>query len=317
MSSSIKVSNTSRQLVPFFFFSPLLKLPSSLSLCLHWLCSTKNAFNTMAKLTRTTLALLALASHGFGQTFQRLGTCPKLGCVLPPDQSDFLPGQLFDLRVEVHAPINGSEAFNNGVPDENFTVTIGKVGEEPKSITDFFTVEDPEMEKWEFGWYEDRFAEDAGSKSMVNVASKIYRHISITEPGEYEVTLTYYNGETTVANWVVRPISAKRKAKNVIFFIGDGMTTNMVSWREGFWTKETHNANSVDHGRPSAGAQVNQRQVPVAHGHGHVPCFGPPDDALHRLVHYGFGQLCRCSLQWPQGHCERHGVSNTNQIIEA
>ncbi|KKA27853.1 hypothetical protein TD95_003237 [Thielaviopsis punctulata] len=182
----------------------------------------------MAKLT--SLALLASAATlGAAQTFQRLGTCPKLGCVLPPDQSDFLPGQLFDLRVEVHAPVNGSEAFNNGVPDDNFTVTIGKVGEPPKSITEFFSVHDPEMEKWEFGWYEDRFAEDAGSKSMVNVASKIYRHISITEPGEYEVTLTYYNGETTVANWLVRPISAKRKAKNVIFFIGDGMTTNMIT----------------------------------------------------------------------------------------
>ncbi|KAL5621530.1 hypothetical protein BROUX41_006430 [Berkeleyomyces rouxiae] len=181
----------------------------------------------MTKLT--SLALVASASLATAQTYQRLGTCPKLGCVLPPDQADFLPGQYFDLRVEVHAPLNGSEAFNNGVPDEGFTVTIGKVGIDPKPITEFFKVREPEIEKWQFGWYEDMFAEDAGSRSMVNVASRIYRRIALTEPGSYEVTLTYYNGETTVANWVVRPISTQRKAKNVVLFIGDGMTTNMIT----------------------------------------------------------------------------------------
>ncbi|PHH53746.1 Intestinal-type alkaline phosphatase [Ceratocystis fimbriata CBS 114723] len=67
------------------------------------------------------------------------------------------------------------------------------------------------------------------SKSIVNVASKIYRRIHIKDPGEYEVTLAYYNGETTAANWVVRPISSDRKAKNVILFIGDGMTTSMIT----------------------------------------------------------------------------------------
>ncbi|KAL2889111.1 Alkaline phosphatase [Ceratocystis lukuohia] len=182
----------------------------------------------MAK--RTLLALLASASLGAAQTYQRLGTCPKLGCILPPDQADFLPGQYFDLRVEVHAPENGSEAFNNGVPDHAFTTTIRKVGEEvARPISEFFPVDEPELETWQFGWHEDLFAKDAKSKSIVNVASRIYRRIRINEPGRYEVTLTYYNGETTVANWEVRPISNERKAKNVILFIGDGMTTNMIT----------------------------------------------------------------------------------------
>ncbi|PHH53731.1 Alkaline phosphatase 4 [Ceratocystis fimbriata CBS 114723] len=82
---------------------------------------------------------------------------------------------------------------------------------------------------WQFGWFEDRFARAAESKNIVNVASKIYRRIHIKDPGEYEVTPTYYNGETTVANWVVHPISSDRKAKNVILFIGDGMTTSMIT----------------------------------------------------------------------------------------
>lgn len=173
--------------------------------------------------------LAASLSAVSAQTYQRLGTCPTLGCLLPPDQSDFLPGQLFDLRVEVHAPVNGSEAAHDGKPDEKFKVTIAKDGKEAKDITNFFGVKEPELEKWTFKWYEDLFAEDKKTPSVVNVASKAYRKLSLDEPGKYTVTLQYYGGEKTTAEWVVRPIVKKRKAKNVIFFIGDGMTTNMVS----------------------------------------------------------------------------------------
>ncbi|KFG77692.1 protein tyrosine phosphatase [Metarhizium anisopliae] len=173
--------------------------------------------------------LAASLSAVSAQTYQRLGTCPTLGCLLPPDQSDFLPGQLFDLRVEVHAPVNGSEAAHDGKPDEKFKVTIAKDGKEAKDITNFFGVKEPELEKWTFKWYEDLFAEDKKTPSVVNVASKAYRKLSLDEPGKYTVTLQYYGGEKTTAEWVVRPIVKKRKAKNVIFFIGDGMTTNMIT----------------------------------------------------------------------------------------
>jgi alkaline phosphatase len=60
----------------------------------------------------------------------------------------------------------------------------------------------------------------------VQVTSKAYRHISLTEPGEYEAVLTYY--DTTTASWLVRD-SGPRKARNVIMFIADGMTTNMIT----------------------------------------------------------------------------------------
>lgn len=53
--------------------------------------------------------------------------------------------------------------------------------------------------------------------------------MALYEPGNYVVTLNYYNGTTTTANWVVRPLSQQKKAKNVILFIGDGMTTNMIT----------------------------------------------------------------------------------------
>jgi hypothetical protein len=97
------------------------------------------------------------------QTYQRLGTCPTLGCIFPPDQADFLAGQAFDIRLEVHAPVNGSEAYNNGVPDERFTFTIEHEGDEadPRSASEFFGIRETPLEKWNFTWYEDLFASDA------------------------------------------------------------------------------------------------------------------------------------------------------------
>lgn len=173
-------------------------------------------------LAAASLLLSLLTTGARGQTFQRLGTCPTLGCILPPSQQDFLPGQYFDLRFEVHAPVNGSEAFNSGVPDTAFTTSITKKGGRAQSIEAFFGLsEPPKLETWTFSWYEDLFASAAKKASFVNVASKVYRHIALYEPGEYTVSLSYYNGtKTTEAVWTVRPFSPKRKAKNVIFFIG-------------------------------------------------------------------------------------------------
>lgn len=99
---------------------------------------------------RANLKLLAVAAASFpavsAQYFQRLGTCPTLGCIIPPDQQDFLPGQEFDIRFEVHAPVNGSEA-NGGEPDEDFTVTIAKGSNgTATSIAEFFDLEEPERQ---------------------------------------------------------------------------------------------------------------------------------------------------------------------------
>ncbi|WPH01327.1 Hypothetical protein R9X50_00416600 [Acrodontium crateriforme] len=161
------------------------------------------------------------------QTFQRLGTCPTLGCIFPPDQQDFLAGQYFDIRLEVHAPVNGSEA-TNGKPDEKFTFTIGRAGKTAKSASEFFKINEPKLETWNFTWYEDLFAQDLHKPSVVNVASKAYRRVALYTPGEYVATL-HYNGTTTTATWLVRDIAEVRKAKNVLLFIGDGMTTNMIT----------------------------------------------------------------------------------------
>jgi hypothetical protein len=174
---------------------------------------------------------LGLACSCSAQTFQRLGACPSLGCILPPDQADFLAGQFFDLRVEVHAPLNGSERIQGYTqPDTNFTVTVARDGEaSARSAAQFFKVSEPKLEQWNFTWYEDLFAQAAETPSQVRVASKIYRRIALYEPGNYIATLNYQGDQQTVANWTVRDIPQQRRAKNVVLFIGDGMTTNMIT----------------------------------------------------------------------------------------
>ena len=170
-----------------------------------------------------------LVSQVAAQTFRRLGTCPTLGCIFPPDQADFLPGQWFDIRLEVHAPQNGSERVSYVNPDGNFTFTIAKEGQQARSVTQFFNISNPALETWNFTWYEDLFAQAAGTPSLVKVASKAYRKVALYEPGHYTATLSYQNGSETVANWTVRNIPQQRRAKNTILFIGDGMTTNMIT----------------------------------------------------------------------------------------
>ncbi|KAL9125871.1 MAG: hypothetical protein Q9217_004984 [Psora testacea] len=141
--------------------------------------------------------------------------------------ADFLAGQFFDIRLEVHAPVNGSEA-NGGKPDPNFTFTIAKDGS-PQNASVYFGVQEPQLERWNFTWFEDLFARDNKKPSLVNVTAKAYRKVALYEPGEYTATLTYYNGSKSTASWLVRDLATVRKTKNIVLFIGDGMTTNMIT----------------------------------------------------------------------------------------
>lgn len=68
-------------------------------------------------------------------------------------RTDFLAGSFFDIRLEVHSPVNGSEA-RVGEPDPNFTFTIAKKGEQPVAATEFFDIAEPKLERWDFKWFE-------------------------------------------------------------------------------------------------------------------------------------------------------------------
>lgn len=117
--------------------------------------------------------------------------------------------------MEVHAPVNGSEA-NGGIPDTAFTFTVQKNGSAAQNAATYFKISEPALETWNFTWYEDLFAQDRKQPSVVRVAAKAYRRVALYEPGEYTAVLSYYNGTTTTANWIVRPLSEQKKAKNVI-----------------------------------------------------------------------------------------------------
>jgi len=79
------------------------------------------------------------------------------------------------------------------------------------------------VESYNFTYYEDLFAEETGAKTPVNVLAKSYRNIQLHNPGKYDVVLTYNDGWETRAQWEVLPLADCKKAKNVIFFLGDGV----------------------------------------------------------------------------------------------
>ncbi|BGP38008.1 hypothetical protein JCM10449v2_001935 [Rhodotorula kratochvilovae] len=174
-------------------------------------------------------AVAALATTASAQTFRRAAACPDLGCIYPPDQSTFIAGQAFDIRIEVHAPANGTAPFNNGVPSEDFALYIGGKGAELQEIASFYTIEDPVVERYNFTYAEDLWMQANGTETLVNVLAKSYRHLTLFNPGEYKLKLQYNSGMETLASWKVLPLAKERKAKNVILFVGDGMAPSMVS----------------------------------------------------------------------------------------
>jgi hypothetical protein len=132
-------------------------------------------------------------------------------------------------------------------------------------------------------YFEDLFARDAGSPTMVNVASKAYRavsllillarkflqirlQLSLKTAGAYTAKLQYYNGQQTVAHWNVRAPAKSRAAKNVILFIGDGKSVFVgLCEDELHWSRhDTANDHCCSVNIP----QVDQWQIPIAHADG-------------------------------------------------
>ncbi|KAF9585812.1 hypothetical protein BGW38_000634 [Lunasporangiospora selenospora] len=200
-------------------------------------------------------AISAVAAKDVPGQFKRLGACPTLGCVFPPDNAEFLAGAHFDVRVEVHAE-------DSDKPNPKYSLSIEKLkgsghkntnGNKAVDFSKFTKVKANAQETWDFNYYKDAAAYwkaqdgDKTSATPVHVASSAWRGVQLREPGTYKVTLKYNNGKKTEAIWTVNPVS-KRKAKNVILFIGDGMTTPMIaaarliskSHTSGKYTKKMH-----------------------------------------------------------------------------
>jgi alkaline phosphatase len=96
-------------------------------------------------------------------------------------------------------------------------------------LSDFFQRANPTPVPYNFTYYEDLFAQDAKAPTPVNVVSKSYRNVQLHNPGKYVVRATTAGGLVTEATWEVRDIAGKKVAKNVLFFVGDGMAGSMIS----------------------------------------------------------------------------------------
>ena len=158
--------------------------------------------------------------------------------------------------------MNGSEAYNNGKVDGFVNIEFGPVGGDLIQLSDFFQRANPTPVPYNFTYYEDLFAQEAGAKTPVNVISKSYRNVQLHNPGKYRVVATTAAGLKTEAVWEVREMGQK-VAKNVyvpsipgqlhttssvmllppvpcpkylefelisrLFFVGDGMAGSMIS----------------------------------------------------------------------------------------
>ncbi|GAA5944718.1 alkaline phosphatase [Sporobolomyces koalae] len=180
--------------------------------------------------TFAVVSTLFAASTVRAQTFRKTAACPGLGCVFPPNMVEFVPGAVFDIRVEVQAPVNGSSPYNNGVPDSDFAVTISRKDDcsDAKPLSEYYH-QKPTVNSYNFTYFEDLFYKDNNTATLVNVVSHDYRHVALYDPGDYYVKLKYNGGMETVAKWTVLPVAQKRKAKNVILMIGDGMAPSMIT----------------------------------------------------------------------------------------
>ncbi|GAA5868436.1 hypothetical protein JCM8547_006275 [Rhodosporidiobolus lusitaniae] len=182
-------------------------------------------------LKKAAVAAMACATCASAQTFRRAAACPQLGC----SQTEFIAGQVFDIRIESQAPLNGTQAYNNGEVNPDFALYIrgkgtdGKAKTELQEISQFYNIDQVESQSYNFTYYEDLFAEKADTPVVVNVLAKDYRHLTLYNPGTYEVVLKHGGGLETVAEWTVVPLAEKKLAKNVILFIGDGMAPAMVT----------------------------------------------------------------------------------------
>jgi len=122
--------------------------------------------------------------------------------ILPVDQANFLPGALFDFRVEIHT---------DAMP-EDVTVTVNGT-----DASELFGAE-ATVESWSFG----------SEENPTPAQSMIWRDLTAPEAGEYVVEVTT-GGNTTSVTWTVREASTERVAQNVILFVADGMTVQMLT----------------------------------------------------------------------------------------
>ncbi|KAG0340598.1 hypothetical protein BG000_011640 [Podila horticola] len=163
----------------------------------------------MRRIAATLLLSLAavVASAGLDKPgqFRRLGACPDMGCIFPPDRAHFIAGAKFDVRVEVQS--EGS----NASPDPSYTLQIQKLdlpqstttdddndeytprqrrfaraaSSPPQDFSTFLHTQPGPQETWNFTYFKDAAAYwkardgDTTTSTAVNVVSTAWRQVQL------------------------------------------------------------------------------------------------------------------------------------------
>lgn len=158
-----------------------------------------------------TLAVSALPLNSAAAAPVNQAAAPNI-LILPIDQANFLPGQKFDVQIEVWADTLPSD----------FAVKVNG-----KDASDMFGSK-PVSSNWQFDASKGNaltYTYRTGLSGKITSQATTWRQVSIATPGDYKIEVTA-GGSTKAATWTVRDVGTG-KAKNIIFFLGDGMATAM------------------------------------------------------------------------------------------
>ncbi len=147
----------------------------------------------------TARCLLALPL--FGLLFGLLLAAAPLqaATIYPIDRAQILAGEKFDFRVD----------FGDVIAPGSYTVTIdGKPYAAVLGREAHFTASQPD---------------NADPSKARNFSSIVLENVTLPRPGMHEVNVSAADGDSATVTWTVYG-TGRPKAKNVILFIGDGMT---------------------------------------------------------------------------------------------
>lgn len=178
-----------------------------------------------------TLALLvALFSVACArQKPERHFGCPpgKNVCIYPIGDANLQCETIFDFQVSLDLKDDESRS---DIPRSEISIQITTPSGNTVKPEDLFGKQ-PEYRTWKIEAFED--SADEAPKGY-NSYTWTWRNVIIPKDmgyGGMEVTVVA-RGVTTVANWVIRE-PKKRRAKNVVLFIGDGMALPLMAGT--FW----------------------------------------------------------------------------------
>lgn len=127
---------------------------------------------------------------------------PPPTLILPVNNAQFLPGALFDIRIETY----GEQMA------EDFAATIN--GE---AFDDFFGVAGV-VESWPL----------SDEEGALSANTMLWRGVTLPAAGEYAVAVSA-NGEESSVTWTARAAGESAGARNIILFIADGGSTAVYS----------------------------------------------------------------------------------------